>query len=106
MSHKIEIPSTAAVVVNNSSATSVKWKGLGIDDLKMRRANGLIKRELGRLNLSQQYQNTREKVSQNGVRGLLFNTGEITKLKKTDYAYLGYKAIRLIVKLYLKHKRK
>lgn len=106
MSHKIEIPTTSAIVESDTSVTSVEWKGMTIDELKRRRANGLIRREVGRMTLSQAYKKTRDDVSQNGVRSLIFNTGEVTMLKKTDYAYLGYKAIKLIVKLYLKYKRK
>ncbi|MBR5030787.1 MAG: hypothetical protein IKT03_04335 [Muribaculaceae bacterium] len=105
MSSKIEIPASTAAAQKTVTESS-DWKGLTLDELKMRRAKWLIRRELGRMSLSQQYQSTRNNVSQNGVRALLFNTGEVAMLKKTDYMYLGYKALRLLVQLYIKHKRR
>lgn len=90
----------------NATGGAVEWKGLTIDELKMRRAKALVLREVSRMSLMQQFSNTKENVSQNGVRGLLFSNKTISGLKKTDYAYLGYKAVRLLVRLYLRRKRR
>ena len=82
------------------------WKGMTLEELQRRRAKWLIKREVSRMSMAHQYQSTRENVSQNGVRALLFNSGEVSMLKKTDYFYLGFKAINALVKLYIKRKRR
>ncbi|MBR5638604.1 MAG: hypothetical protein IKW83_02460 [Muribaculaceae bacterium] len=105
MSSKLEIPSSAPVV-QAVAAPSGDWKGLTLEELQKRRAKWLVKREVSRMSMAHQYQSTRENVSQNGVRGLLFNSGEVAMLKKTDYFYLGFKAINALVKLYLKRKRR
>ena len=93
-------------LIKSTSATAAEWKGLTIEELKMRRAKALVLREVSRMSLSQQLNNTKENVSQNGVRALLFSDNTIAGLKKTDYAYLGYKAVRLLVRLYLRRKRR
>lgn len=81
------------------------WKGLTIDELKMRRAKQLVLREVSRANLGNTLSNTRQQVSQNGVRGLLFSNNTIAGLKKADYALLGYKLVTLLVKRYLRRKK-
>lgn len=93
-------------IISNSSNGVAEWKGLTLDELKMRRAKALVLREVSRMSLSQQLSSTKENVSQNGVRALLFSDNTIAGLKKTDYAYLGYKAVRLLVRLYLRRKRR
>ncbi len=103
MTNKIEKPSSIPIE-NVTSIADGEWKGLTLEELQKRRAKWFVRRELSRMNMAHQYQSTRENVSQNGVRGLLFSAGEVTMLKKTDYFYLGFKAIRALVKLYLKHK--
>jgi hypothetical protein len=105
MSSKIETPSSVPAVQSVASP-SIEWKGLTLEELQHRRAKWLIKREVSRISMAHQYQSTRENVSQNGVRGLLFNSGEVAMLKKTDYFYLGFKALNALVKLYLKRKRR
>jgi hypothetical protein len=92
--------------VPSIAAPQQEWKGLTLEELQKRRAKWLIKREVSRMSMAHQYQSTRENVSQNGVRGLLFSTGEVAMLKKTDYFYLGYKALNALIKLYIKRKRR
>lgn len=82
-----------------------EWKGLTMDELRMRRAKSLVFRDVYRASLMDKISNTREKVSQNGMRGLLFSNKTITGLKKADYAFLGYKVLNLLIKLYLRRKR-
>lgn len=105
MPTKTETPSSATSA-NSVAITSEPWKGLTLEELQRRRTKGLIKREVSRMSLANQYQSTRENVSQNGVRGLLFNPSEVRMLKKTDYFYLAYKAINALVKIYIKRKRR
>ncbi len=102
---KTETPSSVPSV-NSVAVAPVEWNGLTLEELQRRRAKSLIKREVSRMSLAHQYQSTRENVSQNGMRGLLFNSGEVKMLKKTDYFYLGFKAINALIKLYIKHKRR
>lgn len=94
-----------ATLPASTSNAQQQWKGLTMDELKMRRAKQLVLREVNRASLSYQLNNARENVSQNGIRGLLFNDKERTGLKKADYAFLGYKAIALLIKLYTRRHR-
>lgn len=105
MSSKVEKTSSSPVV-QVVTAPAGDWNGLTLEELQKRRAKWLVKREVSRMSLAHKYQSTRENVSQNGVRGLLFNSGEVAMLKKTDYFYLGFKALNALVKLYLKRKRR
>ena len=105
MSSKVEKQSSAPVV-QVVAAPPGDWKGLTLEELQKRRAKWLIKREVSRMSMAHQYESTREDVSQNGVRALLFNSGEVSMLKKTDYFYLGFKALNALVKLYIKRKRR
>ena len=105
MPSKTEIPSSTAVV-QSVAAPASEWNGLTLEELQKRRAKWLVKREVSRMNMAHKFQSTRENVSQNGMRGLLFNSGEVAMLKKTDYFYLGFKAINALVRLYLKRKRR
>ena len=104
-----EMPQTSnppATLPASTGNEQQQWKGLTIDELKMRRAKQLVLREVNRASLSYQLNNVRDNVSQNGIRGLLFSDNAITGLKKADYAFLGYKAIALLIKLYMrKHRR-
>lgn len=95
----------ASAVTTSQAPQQQDWKGLTIDELKMRRAKSLVLREVNRASLSHQFSNARDTVSQNGIRGLLFNDNTIVGLKKADYLFLGAKAIGLILKLYSKRKR-
>ncbi len=90
----------------NSTSTSRDWKGLTLDELKMRRAKSLVRREVGRMSLMHQLQSARVNVSENGVRSLLFSGNTVAGLKKADYAFLGYKALRLLIRLYLRRKNR
>ena len=105
MSSKVEKQSSAPIV-QVVTVPEGDWKGLTLEELQRRRAKWLVRREVSRMSLAHQYQSTRENVSQNGVRGLLFNSGEVAMLKKTDYFYLGFKALNVLVKLYIKRKRR
>ncbi len=95
-----------ASLPSSTTTPQQQWKGLTMDELKMRRAKQLVLREVNRASLNYQLSNARENVSQNGIRGLLFSDKTITGLKKADYAFLGYKVIALLVKLYARHRRR
>lgn len=97
---------TTLTTAGNNANASKEWKGLTLDELKMRRAKSLVRREVGRMSLMHQLQSARDNVSENGVRSLLFSGNTVAGLKKADYAYLSYKAIRLLVRLYLRRKRR
>ena len=95
MSANNTLPTTA--VPTTTSTQQKEWKGLTMDELKMRRAKSLVLREVNRANLSYQFNNARDDVSQNGIRGLLFSNNTITGLKKADYLFLGAKAIGIFL---------
>jgi len=102
MATKVEVP-VQQVPVQGFAANN--WKGLTLDELKVRRAKQLVLREVSRANIGNTLSNTKQQVSQNGVRGLLFSNNTIMGLKKTDYALLGYKLITLLIKKYARRKK-
>lgn len=87
------------------TSQSAQWKGLTLDELKMRRAKMLVRREVKRATLMHQLETKRDEVSRNGVRSLLFSPNTVAGLKKADYAFLGYKVFMLLVRLYTRRKR-
>ena len=103
MSANNTLPTTA--VPTTTSTQQKEWKGLTMDELKMRRAKSSVLREVNRANLSYQFNNARDNVSQNGIRGLLFSNNTITGLKKADYLFLGAKAIGILLRLYSRRKK-
>ena len=103
MSANNTLPPTT--VPTTTSTQQKEWKGLTMDELKMRRAKSLVLREVNRANLSYQFNNARDNVSQNGIRGLLFSNNTITGLKKADYLFLGAKAIGILLRLYSRRKK-
>ena len=96
---------TAQVTVATTTQPQQEWKGLTIDELKMRRAKALVMREVNRASISYQFANMRNDVSQNGVRGLLFSNKTVAGLKKADYAVLGVRALKLLFKFYTRRRR-
>ena len=101
----VTITGTPAVG-GNAATTSASWKGMTLDELKMRRAKSLIKREVGRMDLMREVQQARSNVQENGVRGMLFSNSQIAGLKKADYAFLSYKLVKMLVKLYARRRRR
>ena len=98
-------PTNPPATLPTTNTQQQQWKGLTIDELKMRRAKSLVIREVNRAALSYQFNNARDNVSQNGIRGLLFSNNTITGLKKADYLFLSAKAIGLLIKLYSRRKK-
>ncbi len=98
-------PAPAVNASQSQPSQQKEWKGLTIDELKMRRAKSLVIREINRTSLAYQFNNARDNVSQNGIRGLLFSDNTIVGLKKADYLLLGAKAIGLLLKHYSRRKR-
>lgn len=94
-------PITAA-----TPSTQQQWNGLTMDELKMRRAKSLVMREVSRAGIMHQLNTTRDNVSQNGVRALLFSDNTIAGLKKADYLLLGAKAATLLLRLFLRRSKK
>ena len=91
---------------NTLNTQPAQWNGLTMDALRMRRAKMLVRREVKRATLIHQLETKRDEVSRNGVRSLLFTPSTVAGLKKADYAFLGYKAIMLLVRLYTRRKRR
>lgn len=82
-----------------------EWKGLTIDELRQRRAKSLVKREVGRVRLMQQFQQKRHSINENGLRGMLFNNNLVGGLKTADYILLGLKAAKLVYRLSKRRRR-
>lgn len=91
-------------LTNENTATTAdvvtpeQWNGYTMDELKRRRIVAMVRRELGREKIAMQFAHTKNAVSANGIKGLLFTDNELTKLKAMDYALLGWKAVKMFIK--------
>ena len=74
------------------------WKGLTLDQLRMRRAKALLRREVGKVKMNAALDGMRTRVSDNGIRGLMFNDKTLGHLKAADYAFIGWRLARLFIK--------
>lgn len=83
-------------------ADTAEWQGMTLDELRLRRTMALVKREVGRERMSHLVDGTRERVATGGVRGLLFDNNTVAGLKTADYVLLGWRATRMLMKLWRK----
>ncbi|MBR5727601.1 MAG: hypothetical protein IKX39_03040 [Muribaculaceae bacterium] len=88
---------------NNSNMVPVtentdNWKGLTLEQLRMRRAKALLRREVGKVKLNAAFDGMKTRVSDNGIRGLMFNDKSLVQLKTADYVFLGWKIAQLFIK--------
>lgn len=74
------------------------WKGLTLEQLRMRRAKALLRREVGKVKLNAALDGMKTRVSDNGIRGLMFNDKTLGHLKTADYVFLGWKIAQLFIK--------
>ena len=82
-----------------------EWQGMTLDELRRRRAAAMVRLEVCKAKLAMRYESMSGEVQRNGVRGLLFDAAQTSKLKKVDYLLLAFKAGRLIYNL-LKTRRR
>ena len=85
-------------------AEQPEWKGMTIDELRLRRAVALVRKEMGKERMAVTVEGLKGRVADNGVRGLLFNDKTITGLKTADYVLLGWKLARSLLKLWARRK--
>ncbi|MBQ0114997.1 MAG: hypothetical protein KBT10_03910 [Bacteroidales bacterium] len=92
---------------NQSTTPSVQkeWKGMTLEELRMRRAMSLVRREMGRARIMQNFENTRTQVQSNGIRGLLFSSKTVARLKTADYLLLGAKIAGFVFKRFIRKRR-
>ncbi len=74
------------------------WKGLTLEQLRMRRAKALLRREVGKVKINAALDGMKTRVSDNGIRGLMFNDKSLVQLKTADYVFLGWKIAQLFIK--------
>ncbi len=79
-----------------------EWKGMTLEQLRLKRAVALVRREMGKERMSLAVDSMRTRVADNGVRGLLFDNKTISGLKTADYALLGWRLARMVIKLWRK----
>ena len=79
-----------------------QWAGLTLDELRQRRARALVRREVERVKMDHVLQGARTRVSENGVRALMFKDKTIGRLKTADYLFLGFRLTRSLMKLWRK----
>lgn len=81
------------------------WKGMTLEELRMKRAKALIASEINKAQLVSSYQLAKSKTNSHGIRALLFNNGMLKNLKTADYLMLGAKAGLLGLKIWKKFKK-
>ena len=79
-----------------------EWKGLTLDELRLKRAVALVRREMGKERMNMALDGMRTRVADNGLRGLMFNDKTITGLKTADYVFLGWNLSKGLMKLWRK----
>lgn len=95
---------TAPVGATRQQVDAEAWRGMTLDELRLKRMMALVKREVGRERINHVLEGMRDNVNQNGVRGLLFSGNTISGLKTADYMLLGWRATRLFWKLWKRRK--
>lgn len=75
------------------------WSGLTLEQLRMRRAKALVRREVGKVKVNSLLDGMRTRVNDNGIRGLMFKDNTLMKLKTADYVFLGWQLARAFIKL-------
>ncbi len=93
-----------AQVAQATPAGDREWKGLTLDEIRMKRAVALVKREVGRAQLAAKTDRLKTNVSDNGLRGLLFSKDTVVKLKTADYVLLGWRLVSALMKMRKKRK--
>ena len=96
--------STPITVSTTTPNSTDEWKGMTLDELRLKRMKALVLREVGRERMNHVVGSMRAQVANNGVRGLLFDSNTISGLKTADYVLLGWRATRMIMKLWRKMK--
>ena len=76
-----------------------EWKGLTLDQLQKRRAKALLRREIGKVKINTALEAMQTRVSDNGIRGLMFKDKTLGRLKTADYVFLGWKLAQVLLKL-------
>ncbi|MDY6302162.1 MAG: hypothetical protein SPL96_09765 [Bacteroidales bacterium] len=75
------------------------WRGMTLDELRRARGKALVRREVGRATMQYNIEGLKSNVATNGVRALMFRPGTVSHLKTADYALLGFKLTRWLLKL-------
>ena len=86
-------------------AEETEWKGYTLEQLRMKRAMALVRREVGRERLDMAFGNMKTRVNDNGIRGLLFDNKTIGHLKTADYMLLGWNLSQTLVKLWARSRK-
>ena len=89
----INVPNTIP-----ASGSNDNWNGLTLEQLRMRRAKALLRRELGKVKMNAALDGMKTRVNDNGIRGLMFNDKTLGHLKAADYVFMGWKIARLFIK--------
>lgn len=83
-----------------------QWNGYTLEELKLKRAMALVRAQVGKEKLGILFDGTKERVADNGLRGLLFNDSTINNLRTADYLLMGFKLANSMFKFWRKNKRK
>lgn len=87
-----------AMTVPASASASATWKGLSLEQLRMRRAKALVRREVGKVKMNAALDGMKTRVSDNGIRGLMYSDKTLGRLKTADFVFLGWKIAQLFFK--------
>ena len=80
------------------------WKGMTLEELRMKRAKALIMSEVNKAQLVASWQVARNQTREHGFRALIFDKNTLKGLKNSDYLLLGAKSAMLGMKLWRKYK--
>lgn len=87
------------------ATTSNTWRGMTLEELRMKRAKALIISEVNKAQLVASYELAKSKTRSHGIRALLFNENVLSGLKVTDYLLIGAKTAMLGAKLWKKYRK-
>ena len=80
------------------SGNNTQWNGLTLEQLRMRRAKALLRREVEKVKMNTVIDGMKTRVSDNGLRGLMFKDKKLGHLKTADYVFLGWKIAQIFIK--------
>jgi len=99
-----ETANNTVPVTTSATGSNTGWQGLTLEELRMRRAKALLRREVGKVKVNATLEGMRTRVNDNGLRGLMASNNALTHLKTADFVFLGWQLARLLLKLRRKRK--
>jgi len=100
----LPVQPSAAPTTASTSSSADNWRGLTLDEIKRRRAAAYVRLEIGKVQMAHNVDGLKTRVSDNGMRGLLFNNNTIAHLKTADYLLLAFRLSRSLFNAWAKRR--